>query len=97
LINDLWQQQRQNPFQQMKQDFARLASALQSGDLSTAQLAYANIQGSMQAQRGGSTASTSTGSSPTNPILNDFGALGQAPESGDIRRSVHTAYRSNKR
>jgi len=39
LINDLWQQQRQNPFQQMKQDFARLASALQSGDLSTAQSA----------------------------------------------------------
>jgi hypothetical protein len=84
LITDLSQQQRQNPFQQMKQDFAQLASALQSGDLSTAQSAYANIQQLMQAQPGGSPVNNSTSSTPTNPVLNDFETLGQALQTGDV-------------
>ena len=43
LVNDLSQQQRQNPFAQMRQDFNQLASALQAGDLSGAQTAYSNL------------------------------------------------------
>jgi hypothetical protein len=82
LITDLSQQQRQNPLQQMRQDFSQLASALQSGDLSTAQSAYSNLQQLLQAQQSGS--ASSTGSTPANTIQNDFAALGQALQSGDI-------------
>ncbi len=80
LITDLLQQQQQNPLQQMRKDFSQLASALQSGDLSTAQSAYSKIQQLMQ-QNG---SASSTGSTPANTVQNDFAALGQALQSGDI-------------
>ncbi len=82
LITDLSQQQRQNPLQQIRQDFSQLSSALQSGDLSTAQSAYANIQQLMQTQENGS--APIAGSTSSNTVHSDFAALGQALQSGDI-------------
>src|ERR1700722_14130477 len=76
LISDLSQQQ--NPFQEIKQDFQQLASALQSGDLSGAQSAYASIQQVLGANQG---LGNSTGS---NTLQNDFAALGQALQSGAL-------------
>lgn len=80
LITDLSQQQ--NPFKEIRQDFKQLASALQSGDLSGAQSAYANIQQVLQANQG-----TATGSSGSNTLQNDFAAVGQALQSGDLSQA----------
>jgi outer membrane protein assembly factor BamD (BamD/ComL family) len=82
LITDLAPQQRQNPFQQIKQDFEQLASALQSGDLSGAQSDYSNIQQILQANPGASSSSTS--STGSNTLQTDFAALGQALQSGNL-------------
>jgi len=82
LLSDLSQQHRQNPFQEIKQDFNQLASALQSGNLTDAQSAYSNIQQLLGGNQGSS--NSSTGSSGSNPIQNDFAALGQALQSGDL-------------
>jgi DNA-binding FadR family transcriptional regulator len=81
LIADL-SQQRQNPFQEIKQDFQQLASALQSGDLSGAQSAYSNIQQLLGANSGSSASTTSSNGPST--LQNDFAALGQALQSGDL-------------
>src|ERR1700722_19753996 len=80
LISDL-SQQRQNPFQEIKQDFQQLATALQSGDLAGAQSAYSNIQQVLQANGGSGSA---TGS---NTLQSDFAALGQAVQSGDLSQA----------
>ncbi len=82
LITDLAPQQRQNPFQQIKQDFEQLARALQSGDLTGAQSAYSNIQQILQANPGAS--SSSTNSTGSNTLQTDFAALGQALQSGNV-------------
>jgi len=85
LLSDLSQQRRQNPLQQIQQDFNQLASALQSGDLTDAQSAYSNIQ---QLLGGNQTSSNSnTGSNSSNPIQNDFAALGQALSSGNLSQA----------
>lgn len=85
LVSDLSQQHRQNPFQQIQQDFSQLASALQSGDLTDAQSAYSNIQ---QLLGGGQNSpNANTGSNGSNPIQNDFAALGQALQSGDLTQA----------
>jgi len=81
LIADLSQQQ-QNPFQEIKQDFRQLASALQSGDLSGAQSAYSSIEQVLGANSGSSASTTSSSGSST--LQNDFAALGQALQSGDL-------------
>jgi len=83
LISDLAPQQWQNPFQEIKQDFQQLASALQSGNLSGAQSAYSNIQQLLQGSPGSSTSNSST-STGSNTLQNDFAALGQALQSGDL-------------
>ncbi len=90
LIADV-SQQRQNPFQEIKQDFQQLASALQSGDLSGAQSAYSNIQQLLGANSGSSsnttssnTASPNTSASGSSTLQTDFAALGQALQSGDL-------------
>jgi outer membrane protein assembly factor BamD (BamD/ComL family) len=80
LIADLSQQQ-QNPFQQIKQDFQQLASALQSGNLSQAQSAYASIQQVLQANAG------SAAGGASNTLQNDFAALGQALQSGGLTQA----------
>jgi len=86
-VDDLSQQQRQNPFQQIRQDFNQLASALQSGDLSGAQSAYSNIQQLLQGQQSSSTSSSVSGSTPASTIQNDFATLGQALQSGDLTQA----------
>ncbi len=84
LISDLAPQHWQNPFQEIKQDFQQLASALQSGNLSGAQSAYSNIQQLLQGSQGSSTSNTSSTSTGSNTLQNDFAALGQALQSGDL-------------
>lgn len=85
LVSDLSQQQWQNPFQQIRQDFKELASALQSGDLSDAQTAYSNIQQVLEANQGSSNSNPSSNGSTT--LQNDFSALGQALQSGDLNQA----------
>ena len=70
--------------QQIQQDFKQLAGSLQSGDLAGAQKAYAALQKLMPSQSQNSTSSTQSSSSSTNPIVNDFNALGKALQSGDL-------------
>jgi hypothetical protein len=85
LVNDVSQSQRQNPFRQLRQDFNQRASALQSGNLSTAQTAYSNLQ---QLLHGRQTPSNSnTGANASNTIQNDFSTLGQVLQSGDITQA----------
>jgi outer membrane protein assembly factor BamD (BamD/ComL family) len=84
LVSDL-SQQWENPFRQIKQDYNQLASALQSGNLSGAQSAYASIQQLVSAQQNSSNANTS--SSPSNTVQTDFAALGQALQSGSISQA----------
>lgn len=85
LLSDLSQTHRQNPFQEVRQDFQQLASALQSGNLSDAQSAYSSIQQVLQSAQGSSGAAS--GSNGTNTIQNDFSALGQALQSGDLTQA----------
>ncbi len=87
LVSDLSQQQ-ENPFRQVRQDFQQLATALQNGDLSQAQSAYSNIQ-QILGNNGGSSGSSSgtTGSSGSSTLQNDFAALGQALQSGDLSQA----------
>ena len=74
--------------QQIQQDFKQLAGSLQSGDLAGAQKAYAALQKLLPSQSKNSTSSTQSSSqsssSSTNPIVNDFNALGKALQSGDL-------------
>jgi len=69
-----WQKQ----FQQVRQDFATLAQALQTGDLSTAQQAYAALQKDLPNSSGA--ASPSGAATPNSPLAK----LGQALQSGDL-------------
>jgi hypothetical protein len=87
LLSDLSQQHRQNPFQQIQQDFSQLASALQSGDLTDAQSAYSNIQQLLGSNQNQNSSNSNTGSNGANPIQNDFAALGQALQSGDLTQA----------
>lgn len=72
-------------FAQRRQDFKSLSDALQSGDLTGAQQAYAALQkdaparAAGQGQQGGQQQS-GNGSSPQNA----FASLGQALQSGDL-------------
>jgi hypothetical protein len=68
----------QTPQSSRRQDFAQLANALQSGNLSGAQQAYAALQ---QAQGAQTASGTSTSN---NPVTTDFAALGKALESGNL-------------
>ena len=64
-----------SPYRQTRTDFQSLSQALQSGNLSAAQSAYAALQ---QDQQNGP-------QPPANsPLANDFNALGQALQSGDL-------------
>ena len=78
--------------QQSQQDFNSLAEALQSGDLSGAQNAFAslmqlipNSSSSINSQtQSAATASTSNSSNGTSTVKSDFSVLGQALQSGDL-------------
>ena len=62
-----------------RQDFAELANALQSGDLTQAQQAYSALQ-----QTGGP---PSNGTSGNSPVAADFTALGKALASGNLSQA----------
>src|SRR5664280_393361 len=73
----------QSSFKKQSQDFKALQSALQSGDLTSAQQAFA----SLQKDRPNSTqaaATTSNASGQNSPLANDFQALQTALQTGDI-------------
>ena len=78
--------------QQSQQDFNSLAAALQSGDLSGAQNAFAslmqlipNLSSSTNSQtQSAATSSTSNSSNGTSTVKSDFSVLGQALQSGDL-------------
>jgi len=70
----------QSPWKQRAQDFRALASALQSGDLATAQQAFAALQKDTPAAATGATSGTGT----TNPITQDFQALQTALQGNDV-------------
>jgi hypothetical protein len=65
----------QGGYQKVKNDFQALSQALASGNLASAQKAYASIQDDQK-----------NGPQPpaNSPIANDFAALGDALKSGDI-------------
>ena len=64
-------------------DFKDLASALQSGDLASAQSAFSEIQGLFSKVQGSQGASGSNVSGKQGQLKSDFDALGQALKSGN--------------
>ncbi|MES2309538.1 MAG: hypothetical protein V4507_11845 [Verrucomicrobiota bacterium] len=69
-------------FSQRKQAFDSLTQAINSGDISAAQTAYAQLQ---KLQNGGSSSQDShSNDSSKNPGAQDFEALGTALKSGDL-------------
>ncbi|MBJ6726680.1 hypothetical protein [Geomesophilobacter sediminis] len=80
----------QTMMQQRKQDFSQLASALNNGDLSGAQQAFADLQnisgqGQNTANSSQTQSSSATGSNSGNSgVKNDFAALSQALQSGNL-------------
>jgi len=79
--NNLYQTNISSINSQRKQDFQNLASALQSGDLASAQKAFAQLQqdGSKVGQ-----AQSSQNSNQSNGQNNPFQALTSALQSGDL-------------
>ena len=76
-----YQSNVQSTYKQRQQDVQNLASALQAGDVTGAQTAFAALQ---KLRPGGQTRSGQQGNSATSPISRDFSALGNALQSGDI-------------
>ncbi len=65
----------------MSSDFSNLVTAIQSGDLKSAQNAFSQIQSLMQSSQGTTTQQTNGQQSQ---LSSDFAALGKALQSGDI-------------
>jgi hypothetical protein len=78
-------------FQQTKTDFQNIGSALQSGNLSSAQSAFNGLQQLLQANQPAGSAASSTASSSSNPLSNDLASLGNALQSGNLN-SAKAAY-----
>ncbi len=74
----------QNNLAQRRQDFKDLASALQSGDLSGAQKAFAAMQQSQPNFSATTQTQNAQQASVQNPLAADFSALGKALQSGDL-------------
>jgi hypothetical protein len=72
---------------QLQQGFKQLTSSLQSGNLESAQKAFASIQNALKSTQTGSSASSKP---PVNvqSIQNDVGALSQALFSGDLSSAL---------
>jgi|ERR1035437_1083005 iron uptake system EfeUOB component EfeO/EfeM len=73
----------QSSFKQRAQDFKALQTALQSGDVTTAQQAFASLQKDMQTSSKAAGA-TSNQSSQTSQLGADFQTLQSALQSGDL-------------
>jgi hypothetical protein len=80
----------QNAWQQGRQDFADLASALQSGDLQSAQSAFAKLQSALGNLTTGAAPAT-TATSAQSGVDSDFNALKSALSSGDVQ-SAQSAF-----
>ncbi|HTO58744.1 MAG TPA: hypothetical protein VMJ74_13165 [Pseudomonadales bacterium] len=74
----------QTHFGQARQDFKDLASALQSGDLSGAQTAFAAWQQVMQSGQAGTQQNASQNGGKQNQFAQDMAAVGKALQSGDV-------------
>ncbi|MCG6537950.1 MAG: hypothetical protein L7F78_25365 [Syntrophales bacterium LBB04] len=74
----------QTKFEQVKNDFLQLGQALQSGDLITAQQAFAALQQLIPNLSAGSQAQNGQQDSSQNPFLSDINAIGKALQSGDL-------------
>jgi ribosomal protein S20 len=70
-------------FRQKMQDFKGLANALQSGDISSAQSAFATVQNDLQSAQ--SNGKTSPLLDQNTPVGKDFQTLQAALKSGDIK------------
>jgi len=73
-------QLQQTRAQEINQDFKKLSSSLQAGDMAAAQQAYSAMQQLLPNQSQSGQPATSGAS----PIGSDFKALGQALQSGDL-------------
>jgi hypothetical protein len=78
----------------VQQDYAQVASSLQSGNLTGAQSAFASLQQALQSQgpttlspTAQSTTATPATTSGTDTISNDFNALGSALSSGSLTQA----------
>jgi ribosomal protein S20 len=75
----------QSAWKQRAQDFKALQSALQSGDISSAQQAFAALQKDQQSSSQATSATSATSATGQNSQLaNDFQALQSALSSGDL-------------
>ena len=83
----------QSPWQQRAQDFKALQSALQSGDLSGAQQAFAALQNNQQTST--QAANPSGASSPTSQLATDFQSLQTALQAGNLS-GAQTAFAAVK-
>jgi hypothetical protein len=73
--------QPHNPAQQIRQDYAQLATALQSSDLAQAQSAFSQLRSDFQAVRQSRGAG---GQNPVQQVRQDYAQLANALESGDL-------------
>lgn len=78
-----------NPPGGMRQDFRSLSAALQSGDISSAQSAFATLQNDLKSAPANSKASALL--DPNTPAGKDFKALQDALKSGDVK-AAQTAF-----
>jgi DNA-binding FadR family transcriptional regulator len=99
------QNSMQNNVGQSQNEFQALGNALQSGDLSGAQTAFAALQQMFSTSSTGNQTQTSQQGGGQNSFSSDFDALGQALQSGDLKgaqtdfakllQNIQTTYNSN--
>lgn len=80
-----------NNLSQIRQGFKDLASALQSGDLTAAQTAFASLQQLLPNSSAGNQTQNGQQGSGQNPFATDFSALAKALQSGDLS-AAQTAF-----
>ena len=86
-VYQTYQTSAQNKFKEIRQDFKDLASALQAGDLSDAQKAFAALQQLLPSSSAGNLAQNGQQGSAQNPFSNDLSGIGQALQSGDLKKA----------
>ena len=79
-----YQTNSQNNFSQVRQGFKNLASALQSGDLTGAQQAFAALQQLLPDPSASNQTQTGQSGSGQNQFATDLNAVGQALKNGDV-------------
>jgi hypothetical protein len=77
----------QNKFKEIRQDFKELGSALQAGDLSGAQKAFAALQQLLPSSSSGNLTQNGQQNSSGNPFATDLSGVGEALQSGDLKKA----------